>query len=269
MAQLEAEQKETATLLKDEQPKGATASSEPSGMIKSELPEVCSEHIEQAHQQFSANGFSKDLWFQHVFECKECCGPILTDVMDEHVNLVVKQPHVVVLFQFDRYAIQPQYQQQLKSLIRTSFDASRDKVLLIGRASKIGDRGYNVALSGKRAGEIRDFLIQTFDITDEQIRYQFFGFDPPQLTMKIADQYGIAGDGISDCRFPCEKSGGQTQSECGGDHLQKRPWQRGVECLGRGQYASAGQFPQKQLVGSPLRFVMHDEATLYNILQDA
>jgi outer membrane protein OmpA-like peptidoglycan-associated protein len=79
---------------------------------------------------------------------------------------------------------------------KTAFDASRDKVLLIGRASKIGDRGYNIALSGKRAGEIRDYLTTTFDVAEEQIRYQFFGSDPPQLTLDYAAQYGISTEDL-------------------------------------------------------------------------
>ena len=80
----------------------------------------------------------------------------------------------------------------MKAFITTSFDPTRDKVLLIGRASKIGDRGYNIALSGKRAGEIRDYLTTTFNVAEEQIRYQFFGFDPPQLTLDYAARYGIS-----------------------------------------------------------------------------
>ncbi len=192
MARLEVEQKEIEKFLKTDEPVASQAPLGQHGSTASAMPEVCSERIEVAHRQFADQGFSKELWLRHVFECQECCAPILTDVMDQHVTHVVAQPHTVVLFDFDQYAIKAKYEEQLNTLLTTSFDASRDKVLLIGRASKIGDRGYNIALSGKRAGEIRDYLTTIFNVPEEQIRYQFFGFDPPQLTLDYAAQYGIS-----------------------------------------------------------------------------
>ncbi len=125
------------------------------------------------------------------------CAPILTDVMDQHVTHVVDQPHTVVLFDFDKYALKTEYEEELYTLMTTSFDASRDKMLLIGRASKIGDRGYNIALSGQRAGEIRDYLMSVLNVNEELIRYQFFGFDPPQLTLDYAARYGVSAADLS------------------------------------------------------------------------
>jgi len=196
MARLEADQDKIDKWLKTDPPKTSETSLGQLGSMTSELPAACAERLEVAHRQFADQGFSKELWLQHVFECQECCAPILNDVMDQHVALVVQQPHTVVLFDFDQYTIKDKYKEQLQALMTTAFDASRDKVLLIGRASKIGDRGYNIALSGKRAGEIRDYLTTTFDVAEEQIRYQFFGADPPQLTLDYAAQYGLSTEDL-------------------------------------------------------------------------
>jgi outer membrane protein OmpA-like peptidoglycan-associated protein len=196
MARLGADKDKIDKWLKTDPPKTSETSLGQLGSLASELPTACAERLEVAHHQFADQGFSKKLWLQHVFECQECCAPILNDVMDQHVALAVQQPHTVVLFDFDQYTIKAKYKEQLQALMTTAFDASRDKVLLIGRASKIGDRGYNIALSGKRAGEIRDYLTTTFDVAEEQIRYQFFGSDPPQLTLDYAAQYGISTEDL-------------------------------------------------------------------------
>lgn len=195
MTQLEADQKQVQHWLKTAQP---GLSETPPGQLDAvAMDAACSERFQAAHRQFASEGFTKELWLQHVFECQECCAPILTDVMEQHVTHVAAQPHTVVLFDFDNYVIKSKYKEQLQRLMTTSFDASRDKVLLIGRASKIGDRGYNMVLSGKRAGEIRDYLMSTFDVAEENIHYQFFGFDPPQLTLDYGARYGISAADLS------------------------------------------------------------------------
>ncbi|MDH3601118.1 MAG: OmpA family protein [Candidatus Tectomicrobia bacterium] len=150
----------------------------------------CSDLLEEAKLKFTQENHSMEAWFYHVFECKECCAPLLVDIMDIHSSYVVEQPHVLILFAFDTYTLNKKYKHDLDTLMQ-QYDKANDQILLIGRASKIGPKDYNVSLSGKRVGEIKDYLMDQFSVEESQIRYFYFGADPPQLTVEHAERYGV------------------------------------------------------------------------------
>jgi TRAP-type uncharacterized transport system substrate-binding protein len=164
--------------------------------LSGRLPSECIAHLEAEKAQLEQSGYSKQAWLQHVFMCEKCCAPLFADVMDMHVSYVIANPHLVVLFDFDTDTIKPSYQPRLDAFMQ-QFDSQHDQLLLIGRASKIGHRAYNVALSGSRAVEIKDYVINKFDIDDERIHYLFFGADPPHLTLNTAADYGITAEDIA------------------------------------------------------------------------
>ncbi|MDH3601977.1 MAG: OmpA family protein, partial [Candidatus Tectomicrobia bacterium] len=151
---------------------------------------------EKEKAAFAQGGYSKESWLHHVFECEVCCAPLLKDVIEIHTSHVVEQPHGVILFNFDTYTLIERHRQQLSELMH-HFDPKQDQVLLVGRASRIGDRSYNIILSGKRAGAITDYLMETFSLEESQIRYLYFGYDPPQLTLAHIDYYGIDKEHIA------------------------------------------------------------------------
>ncbi len=154
------------------------------------LPTECTAHPQEAKARLKQEGHNKEAWFHHVFECEACCAPLLQDITDIHTQHVIDLPHTIVLFELDTYTVQDKYQKRLDALMQ-NFDAAHDQLLLIGRASKIGDRAYNIVLSGQRAGEIKDYFIEKFAVEDTQIRYLYFGYDPPQLTLEHAKRYGV------------------------------------------------------------------------------
>jgi outer membrane protein OmpA-like peptidoglycan-associated protein len=160
------------------------------------LPIECIAHLEQEKAAFVRGGYSKEAWFHHVFECEVCCAPLLQDVIDIHTSHVIEQPHDVLLFNFDTHALTERHQQQLSELMH-HFDPQHDQILLVGRASQTGDRSYNIVLSGKRAGAITDYLRETFSLEDSQMRYLYFGYDPPQLTLEHIDYYKISKEDIA------------------------------------------------------------------------
>jgi hypothetical protein len=164
--------------------------------LSGRLPSECMAHLEAEKAKLEQGGYSKQAWLHHIFECERCCAPLLADVMDMHVSHVIANPHLVVLFDFDTVTIKPSYQQRLDAFM-PQFDAQHDQLLLIGRASNIGHRAYNVALSGSRAVEIKDYVMERFHVEDDRIRYLFFGADPPQLTLNIAADYGISAEEIA------------------------------------------------------------------------
>ena len=155
------------------------------------MPPECVTHLQEDMATLARHGVTKEAWLHHVFDCDMCCAPLLDTIMEAHVRHVTQLPHMVALFDFDTYRIRPHDQRQLDALMQ-HFDKARDQILLIGRASQIGDRSYNIRLSGQRAGEIQDYLMANFGLQDSQLRYLYFGYDPPQLTLDNAKRYGIS-----------------------------------------------------------------------------
>jgi len=195
------EQEQTQTLRKWRQSGQEHIPSLQSPLVHTEslsgrLPPECMAHLEAEKAQLEQGGYSKQAWLHHIFECKMCCAPLLADVMDMHVSHVIANPHLVILFDFDTDAIKASYQQRLDAFM-PQFDAQHDQLLLIGRASNIGHRAYNVALSGSRAVEIKDYVMERFHVEADRIRYLFFGADPPQLTLNIAEDYGVSAEEIA------------------------------------------------------------------------
>ena len=164
--------------------------------LSGRLPSECVAHLEEEKTKLEQDNYSKKAWLHHVFECEKCCAPLFADVMDIHVSHVVANPHLVVLFDFDTDSIKLRYQQRLDTFMQ-QFDSQHDQLLLIGRASRIGHRAYNIALSGGRAVEIKDYVMERYNIDDDRIRYLFFGADPPQLTLANAANYGISAEDIA------------------------------------------------------------------------
>ena len=127
-------------------------------------------------------------------ECEKCFAPLLFDRMVLHVNKVSAQPHLLILFDYDTYQVKDVFKAKIDDLLTNDFDRKQDKILLIGRASKTGDQTHNVALSGKCADKVKDYVIDTFRIRIEEtrIRFLYFGYDPPQLTLEYAKKYGVS-----------------------------------------------------------------------------
>jgi outer membrane protein OmpA-like peptidoglycan-associated protein len=133
-----------------------------------ELPPECIAHLQEEKAKLERDAYNNEAWLQHVFKCDMCCAPLLASILEQHVAHVIANPHLVILFDFVTSTLHENYPPRLDDLMR-QFDPVRDQVLLIGRASRTGDRAYNIALSGKRAGEIKDYLIGTHAVGETQI----------------------------------------------------------------------------------------------------
>ena len=167
-----------------------------SDTLTANLPSACKAHLEMAKASLEQDQYSQEAWQENVFSCETCCAPLLADIMEIHVAHVIASPHLVVLFKFDDASLQERARPQIDALLQ-QFDPLHDDLLLIGRASHIGDRAHNLILSGKRAGEIKDYAIDQFSIESERIHYLFFGYDPPQLTPELAVRYGLTDENIA------------------------------------------------------------------------
>ncbi len=161
------------------------------------LPFKCIEHLKKEKEKLEKGGYSKEMWVHHVIGCKECCAPLFADLMVIHVEKAVQQPHIIILFDFDTHYIKDSYHERLDEMLSNNYDKNHSKVLLIGRASKVGDRAYNLVLSGKRAGEVKDYFVEKLNVDESKIRFLYFGYDPPQLTPTYAKAYGITEEELS------------------------------------------------------------------------
>lgn len=131
-------------------------------------------------------------YIEHIAECKGFCGPLVKELMGCHVSAVRNLKHDIILFPLDRYDIADEDSQ--RTIDRTAAvltDEPTRKILLIGRASRIGKLGYNRRLSGLRANAVRDQLVVD-GVAPERVRSLVFGYEPPQIDAEIAAAYGYA-----------------------------------------------------------------------------
>jgi len=80
-----------------------------------------------------------------------------------------------VLFDFDDWKLKPEAMQAIDEVIDT-YNKSRDREIIIeGHTCSLGEHGYNIELSHKRAGSVADYLINIRGIPAEDIRVEYYG----------------------------------------------------------------------------------------------
>jgi outer membrane protein OmpA-like peptidoglycan-associated protein len=152
---------------------------------------AAAEHI-RSHQEFvRSHGISYSRYLREISECRAFCAPVVARLMQCQVLSVARNPHGIVLFELDSSAVDPRYAGGALSNLMTQLrkDPSR-KAALIGRASRIGDLRYNRRLSAQRALAVRDRLVE-LGVAPERVETMWFGWEPPQLSSWVADQYGM------------------------------------------------------------------------------
>lgn len=159
---------------------------------ESQALQVAAEHMRRHLEFIRAGGvISYADYFKSIAECRAFCGPLVAHLIQCHTLAVSKRTHGLVLFALDSDRVDPRYdagileqlEQQLKS------DPARH-VLLIGRASFVGDLLYNRRLSAKRALAVKDRLVAQGTRRD-QVETLWLGWEPPQITPDIAQRYGL------------------------------------------------------------------------------
>lgn len=150
-------------------------------------------HI-QEHLQFAQrNRVSYSDYLKALAECREFCAPLVAQLANCHILSVARRTHGIVLFPFDSAELDRRYREQgsIVTRIRQHLDASpQSKVLLIGRASKVGSLKYNRRLAAQRVLSVRDALLEK-GVHPERIETMWFGWEPPQITPFVAAEYGL------------------------------------------------------------------------------
>ena len=148
-------------------------------------------HMNEQVRLIRENGISYSEYLKHAGACKSFCGPLTASLLNCHVLSVAQNPHGIILFEFNSDVVDKQFEEGIIEQIRTELTQDNNKnVLLIGRASQIGDLRYNRALSGKRAESVKNELVEK-GIAPSRVSLMAFGWEPPQLDPWIAEEYGL------------------------------------------------------------------------------
>jgi len=159
---------------------------------ENEALQVAAEHMRRHREFVQAGGvISYTDYFKSIAECRAFCGPLVAHLIQCHTLAVSQRTHGVVLFPLDSDRVDPRYDKGVLKQIDQQLESNPERhVLLIGRASFVGDLLYNRRLSAKRALAVRDRLLVQ-GVRPEQVETLWLGWEPPQITPDIAQLYGL------------------------------------------------------------------------------
>ncbi len=146
-------------------------------------------HIRQ-RQAFEKTGITYSDYLAHVAECKNLCNVVVTELIGCHIRAVSSLSPMIILFDLDSIRIDDLGEETILSMAKLLAERPDKRVLLIGRASRIGDIGHNRRLSLDRARMI-GLRLTDEGIASSRIRTLQFGYEPPQINKAIADSYKI------------------------------------------------------------------------------
>lgn len=151
-------------------------------------PEPALAHLTQEAERLARGEVTLAQWYQHVAACTDFCSKVVSGLLYEHVQQVQRQPHGLLLFGNDDDALDAQDREQLWRFLASQPEDAR--LLLIGRASRSGNRFYNRGLSQRRVEAVQQELLSQ-GVTAGRIHGFWLGYEPPQLTRRIADLYDL------------------------------------------------------------------------------
>lgn len=158
---------------------------------KNEAMRAAAIHMAEHMEFIQNNQISYAEYMQEISECKEFCGPLIANLIKCHVVSVARHEHDIILFNLDSDYVASEYADGvINEIARKIKQSPGKKVALYGRASLIGDLLYNRMLSRKRALAVKDKLVKK-GVPSSNIETMFFGWEPPQISDWIADEYGL------------------------------------------------------------------------------
>jgi len=159
---------------------------------ESETLRATMEHMHMHHEFIRDNRVSYAEYLRSLSDCTEFCAPLVASLMQCHVLSVARRPHGIVLFDLGSSRVDARFRDGVIAELAREYSSQPDQnILLVGRASQIGDLAYNRRLAAQRALGVRDELTAA-GIPFERIRPIWFGWEPPQIDAMVAQEYGIA-----------------------------------------------------------------------------
>ncbi len=107
-------------------------------------------------------------------------GTLFTVKVSSYVKLTTR-PELMgfvakdMLFDHDSDVIREEYHSKLEKLGRFLQEHPKTFVVLQGHSDNVGNEEYNLALSGKRADRVEDYLVENFNIDPERVITFWYG----------------------------------------------------------------------------------------------
>ncbi|MEX2499853.1 MAG: OmpA family protein [Wenzhouxiangellaceae bacterium] len=159
---------------------------------ENETLQATMEHMHMHHEFIQGQKVSYAEYLTSLAECTEFCAPLVASLMQCHVLSVARRPHGLVLFDLGSSRVDGRFRSSVIAEMARAYREDGDKrILLVGRASQIGDLAYNRRLAAQRALAVRDELTGA-GVPFERIRPIWFGWEPPQIDSMVAREYGIS-----------------------------------------------------------------------------
>jgi len=150
------------------------------------------EHMHMHHEFIQGQRVSYGEYLSQLANCTEFCAPLVASLMECHVLSVARRPHGLVLFDLGSSRVDERFRDTVIDEMAQEYLTGEDnRILLVGRASQIGDLAYNRRLAAQRALAVRDELTGA-GVPFERIRPIWFGWEPPQIDAMVAREYGIS-----------------------------------------------------------------------------
>ncbi len=147
-------------------------------------------HVREMRQSAAREGRTYGAFFRHVVDCQEWCQPLVVGLETCHIEAVSQLGPRSVFFGYDSDRIRPNAEAGFATVAEELARDPHARVLLVGRASRVGDKLYNRELSQRRALAVQQALIE-LGVAPEKIQAMWIGWEPPQINSRIAGFYGL------------------------------------------------------------------------------
>lgn len=147
-------------------------------------------HVREMRETAAGEGRTYGAFFRHVVDCQEWCQPLVAGLEKCHIEAVGQLGPRAVFFAYNDDQVQPE---EAASLAAVATELGHDpdaRVLLVGRASRIGDKLYNRELSERRTVAVQNALIE-HGVEAARIQSMWIGWEPPQISSVVAGVYGF------------------------------------------------------------------------------
>jgi len=159
-------------------------------MLRSHLEDMRSTWAERGWEQLRPAEV-----FAHVAECREFCGPLITQLAQCHIWAVSASPAKTLLtFEVRRHEWSEVYHQHpldLQAIVGRLEAEPGARAAVIGRASRDGNERFNQHLSYLRSHTVRSRLLEA-GVDADRISLIWLGEQPPRIGSGVADAYGLS-----------------------------------------------------------------------------
>ena len=171
--------------------KGALAHTNLKGTSLKESLEKIRRHVAAEEEKARAGTSYRD-YLEHISKCRGFCGPHAEALLACHVSAVASLNHELVLFARGRHEVRITYAPVVERIASALRGDPNKRLVLIGRASRIGPRDYNRKLSARRVRAVVQELLAS-GVDEDRIQQLWFGYEPVHIEGWVAQEYGLRG----------------------------------------------------------------------------